>query len=413
MKKLSLLVLLLFSLLVAVHCGTTIEVIDLELYGNPAPHDNPPTCDSSAYSSTGPSANRDGYITSINGIPLGTVFTISTSTHPGATLTANITETSTSPSLYTVGVNLTSTGTNDAWQWINIPEDQCFDQEYPITTVGTDYIGHAFKLTNRRSKIVGDPHFSPLSENQTISAMRYTPKSDRDGVYNIFSNKFVQWNSQWTIYNDMPAYHLPQFSTQEGFVFKHPSFTNQQAKNEGHVDSVELLFKLDTGAESRWLITNVETRTILKGDKNSSPLVAVPFVDAHKKFFFFGEEYPNYYVHMPNRWDAVLVTPFLTVSLQGTFMDLHHKHGLTGKQKRELSHFPKYQWPFYNAAVTVDDAPGMKDSHGLLGQTLRPECPYSEPRDGCVPCFVKGEIEDYRIQNNDIFGNQFKFNKFH
>lgn len=234
--------------------------------------------------------------------------------------------------------------------------------------------------------VVQDPHFYPLSSNSSIAAMQYTPRVP-DGVYNIFSNKYFQWNSKFESFNDLPfAVEFPQFVEEDAFMVRNP--VNKQV--------VRVTFKPSPDSEMKIrlnLAVEIEGRTI--------PLIA------GQKHFLFGEEHPGYFVVAVNRWKARLETPEIRVLSGAYYLDLA-KRGL----KREAAKHPKFKWNYLNTKIYVEDDAVDRDSHGLLGQTLRPECPYKAPHKECIECFVKGKLSDYRLDDDKVFGTGFRYNKF-
>jgi hypothetical protein len=62
---------------------------------------------------------------------------------------------------------------------------------------------------------------------------------------------------------------------------------------------------------------------------------------------------------------------------------------------------------FINQAVTNMKPLSKLTSHGLLGQTHIAKVYPTANR------YIEGEVDDYVIADNDIFGTDFAFNKFH
>jgi len=61
---------------------------------------------------------------------------------------------------------------------------------------------------------------------------------------------------------------------------------------------------------------------------------------------------------------------------------------------------------FVNQAVRAKTPLSQLTSHGLLGQTHANKVYATAAR------YIEGQVDDYAIGDNDLFGNDFVFNKF-
>lgn len=86
------------------------------------------------------------------------------------------------------------------------------------------------------------------------------------------------------------------------------------------------------------------------------------------------------------------------VSMEST----HHVSIQTENFSFELSNSDM----FINQAVSTKVALSKISAHGLLGQTAAPKVYSGANR------YIQGEVDDYVIASNDIFGKDFAFNKF-
>lgn len=86
------------------------------------------------------------------------------------------------------------------------------------------------------------------------------------------------------------------------------------------------------------------------------------------------------------------------VSMEST----HHVSIQTENFSFELSNSDM----FINQAVSTKTPLSKISAHGLLGQTHAPKVYPGANR------YIQGEVDDYVIANNDIFGTDFSFNKF-
>jgi len=89
-------------------------------------------------------------------------------------------------------------------------------------------------------------------------------------------------------------------------------------------------------------------------------------------------------------------------SFSVSFISTHHVSIQTEKFAFELTNSDM----FINQAVSTRVALSKLQSHGLLGQTHAPKV-YSGPNR-----YIQGEVDDYVLVNNDIFGTDFTYNKF-
>lgn len=281
-----------------------------------------------------------------------------------------------------------------------------------------------------------DPHFTVLSKDEKVVGLTYTPKAKEEGFYNIFTNKQFQWNSFWKFYEDIPyTLSANQFITEMSFVIKHPEFyfvkeeNKQKSRNklsfgkfvlkrvavpEDQRRSAELIVKVKCDQEKqKYVVLDVLSNSLYDSYSVSQNVSAVPYKKM-KKFYLFGEEFPLYYFQKPTDWSILISTPYAKIKLRATYLDLLNKKSLNAKQRRQAEKFPKYSWPFMDFTVGVEESKEMKQSHGLLGQTMRPNCPYKMPvgKEDCVECFVEGKVEDYKIADANPFGTKFKFNQF-
>jgi len=105
------------------------------------------------------------------------------------------------------------------------------------------------------------------------------------------------------------------------------------------------------------------------------------------------------------RGEAVTLR-FLSASGQSNYVTLHNTHELTlqvGVWRIELENSDE----FVNLrSVTVQARLSELTSHGLLGQTWR-----AKSWGGLMPA-VEGEVNDYQVDEDDVWGTSFVFNQF-
>lgn len=265
-----------------------------------------------------------------------------------------------------------------------------------------------------------DPHFCPLSANRTIARMCYMPKAKRKGVYNIITNKLFQWNSYWGIFPGAWGSSNPQYILREGFTIRNPlqsmviSSIEQVRKEKGKqgdqkiqemrvaakevVPDVKILFdtKLVNGKGHLIVKINMVDLENVKQAHDTTKIKLIPTEELLKqKYLFFGPEFPFYYISLANYNFGVINTPFFSVK----FLVKTHQIG----KKTVITYF--------NNKIQMERNKMTSKSHGILGQTISGKY-YKEPRIGCVECFVKGSVEEYREKNDDLFGKNFTFNRF-
>lgn len=236
--------------------------------------------------------------------------------------------------------------------------------------------------------VLNDPHFFPLWKHNPKN-IRYTVYSGIKGaVYNIVTDAMVQWNAKFNKYDNLPYnFQYPEYVVAAGLTLGHPN----------NLQDVRIEVSPETYPNSKFYDGTLSVKV------NGVPL------QKGEKFYFFGSQYPDFYVIKYTSRHVAISSDLFYLKYHLQFISDNFLHD-PAKMKRELDGRPTARWPFFNSRILTFD--GMEGAHGILGQTARDTSPYKPAYTDCFECFVEGKLSDYRIEGDDLFGTNFKYNLF-